>query len=159
MGVSEEEQQRDYGKKQPYVPPRFRVFRADSAQAKKLAQALSSGADDECLELITQMQSGGMESPQSLGTLGRLRKRMDVLLARVIPRPQQPQARTEQLAREIVEYARMNAITPGDVLIDVPQVAYRLRESPRDVHQSLCLLQMEGIAKRTHSKDHWKLTA
>ena len=88
--------------------------------------------------------------------LGRIGEITADLLARVIHRPQR-KAWREQLAREIIEYGRMNAIGPGDILIEVPEVAFRLRESPRDVRQALHLLELSGIAKRTSSKDYWKL--
>lgn len=71
----------------------------------------------------------------------------------------QPKEQLEQLASEIVEYGRMNAMGPGIVVIEVLDVAYRLRESPRHVRQSLRLLEMKGIAKKTNFKDYWRLSA
>jgi hypothetical protein len=88
--------------------------------------------------------------------LETLEKYKDELLARVIRRPP-PKARAEQLAWEIVEYGRMNVSSSGEILVEVPDVAFRLRESPRDVRQALCLLQGKGIAQRIDSKDCWKL--
>ena len=66
---------------------------------------------------------------------------------------------TEELADEIVEYGRMNAPAPGIILIDVPEVACRLRESPRRIRRSLRLLETKGIAHETRSHDLWKLSA
>jgi len=80
----------------------------------------------------------------------------DELLAKIIRRlPEQ----TEGLASEIVEYARLNATGHGDALIEVHDVAFRLRESPRHVRQSLRLLRRKGIAKKTRSVDFWKVAA
>jgi len=65
-----------------------------------------------------------------------------------------------EFACEIVEFGRMRATTHGEVvIIEVPEVAYHFRESPRHVRQSLQLLEMKGIAKRTRSRDHWRLIA
>jgi hypothetical protein len=88
--------------------------------------------------------------------LETLEKYKDELLARVIRRPP-PTTRADQLAWEIVEYGRMNVISSGEILIEVPDVAFRLRESPRDVRHALGLLQGKGIAQRIDSKDCWKL--
>jgi hypothetical protein len=94
--------------------------------------------------------SPGMEI---LGSLGKITA--DLLAG--VTRRRQPKARAEQLASEIVEYGRMNVTGSGEILIEVYDVAFRLRESPRDVRQALCLLQVKGIALRTSSKDCWKL--
>ena len=71
----------------------------------------------------------------------------------------QPERRRAELAFEIVAYGRLKATGRGGVLIEVPEVANRLRESPRHVRQSLRLLEMTGVAKKTHSKNLWKLAA
>jgi hypothetical protein len=71
----------------------------------------------------------------------------------------QPREQREQLACEIVDYGRMNTEIPDTILIEVPEVAFRLRESPRHIRQSLRLLELKGIAYKTHSKDHWRLSA
>src|ERR1019366_6424987 len=95
--------------------------------------------------------------PPGVEILGSLERITAELLARVIRRPQ-PKERAEQLAGEIVEYGRTNVTGPGEmILVVVSDVAFRLRESPRDVRHALCLLQMKRIAQRTSSKDHWKL--
>jgi len=73
--------------------------------------------------------------------------------------PRQPKDRTEDLATEILEFGRMRLEGGRTVIIEVPQVAYHLRETPRHIRQSLRLLEAKGVAKRTPSKDHWKLTA
>lgn len=67
--------------------------------------------------------------------------------------------RTEQLAGEIVEYGRMNTPVPGIIVIDVREVADRLREPPHLIRRSLRLLEMKGIAHETDSEDVWKLSA
>ena len=51
----------------------------------------------------------------------------------------------------------MNKIGDGDILIDVREAAFRLREFPRSVRQALLLLEMRGIAKRTNFRNYWKL--
>ena len=71
----------------------------------------------------------------------------------------QPPEQTEQLASEIVEYGRMNTEIPGVILIDVPEVACRLRESPRHIRQALRLLEIKGTAHETSTEDMWRLSA
>jgi hypothetical protein len=71
----------------------------------------------------------------------------------------QPAQVMEQLAWEIVEYGRMNTPVPGLILIDVPEVANRLRESPHHIRRSLKLLEMKGIAHETDTDDLWRLSA
>ena len=81
------------------------------------------------------------------------------LLARVVPRRLR-EVQIEELASEIVGYARLNATNGhGDALIEVHEVAFRLRETPDHVRQSLRLLQKKGIATKTRSRNHWKLAA
>jgi hypothetical protein len=46
--------------KKPYTCPAFVTFRPDAVQAKKMAETLLPGSDDECLKLITEMKSHGM---------------------------------------------------------------------------------------------------
>src|ERR1700741_3941942 len=70
-----------------------------------------------------------------------------------------PKAYVEQLAFEIVDYARMNAPVLGTVIVEVPEIAFRLRESRFNVRRGLRLLEMKGVARKTSSKDHWRLTA
>ena len=89
--------------------------------------------------------------------LYRLRDRMAGLLEAFFE-DRQPD-RTEELAREIVEYGRMNAEIPGIIVIEVPEAARRLRESPRHIRKSLRLLQEKGVAHQTHHEDYWKLSA
>ena len=71
----------------------------------------------------------------------------------------QPPERTEELAREIIEYGRMNTKVPGIILIEVPEAARRLRESPRHIRKSLRLLRVKGMAHRTRDQNHWRLSA
>ena len=127
------------------------VFRPDAAQAQELSHALSSASRLDCLKIVTKILSRSRSDVgQKMGE--RFQDIKDRLLARRQP------ALTEQLAHEIIEYGRMKAAGPGDILIEVPDLAFRLRESPRDVRQSLRLLEKKGIAKETRSKDHWELT-
>jgi hypothetical protein len=79
---------------------------------------------------------------------------LDTLLSRRLPKK-----KAEELALEILEYGRMNAPSPGEFIVEVPDIAHRLRERPRNVRQSLHLLETKGIAHKTASKDYWKLTA
>ena len=46
--------------KKPYTCPAFVTFRPDAVQAKKMAETLLQGSDDECLKLITEMKAHGM---------------------------------------------------------------------------------------------------
>jgi hypothetical protein len=46
--------------KKPYTRPAFVTFRPDAVQAKRMAETLLQGSDDECLKLITEMKSRGM---------------------------------------------------------------------------------------------------
>ena len=67
---------------------------------------------------------------------------------------------SEEIAVEIVGYGRMTAkYRPGPVIVVVPELALRLRESSRHVRQSLELLEKQGLARRTPDKNCWKLTA
>ena len=69
------------------------------------------------------------------------------------PEQEQRRERLEQLAQEIVEYGRM--VSTGRVIVWLPDVAYRLRESPHDLLEALHLLSTKGIAARTNLKDYW----
>ena len=64
--------------------------------------------------------------------------------------------RVEDLAWEIVEYRDMMNIT-GAILIGVPEVACRFRESTGDARAALCLLEANGLARRTEFRDRWAL--
>ena len=43
--------------KRLYTRPAFVTFRPDAIQAKKMAETLLHGSDDECLKLITEMKA------------------------------------------------------------------------------------------------------
>jgi len=83
---------------------------------------------------------------------------LDKVTDRLGHRHQQPEA-TAELAFEIIAFGRMRAFGQKTVVIEVPEVADHLRESPRHIRQSLRLLELAGVAKPTPSKDHWKLAA
>lgn len=86
-----------------------------------------------------------------------LRQAPGRLLAWLVFEPQS-RIQIEQLARRIRDYGRMNGMTSRPVLIRVPEMAARFRESPRNVRESLKLLEAQGIAERAYSKDHWELS-
>jgi hypothetical protein len=117
------------GKKKPYIRPAFRVFRRPPPAA-----------------------------PENPTILKRLRGLIGKLFARVRGNPLDP-VRTWELATEIVDFAHMRSTGTKDVVVAVPELAFHMREKPRHVQQSLRLLETKGKAKRTTSKDHWKLTA
>jgi hypothetical protein len=77
----------------------------------------------------------------------------------IVLRHKEPEEHVEQLASELVDYAHMNTPVPGVVVVYVPEIAYRLRESTFSVRRGLRLLEKKGIARRTNSKDFWKLSA
>ena len=86
-------------------------------------------------------------------------ERLSKIRAELRARGVRQEAMTVRLASEIVEYARLNADGPGKILIEVPDLAYRLRESTSQVRRSLRLLEMKRIAKKTNSRNHWLLSA
>lgn len=89
---------------------------------------------------------------------GRLREMASTFLDKILGR--NSEALQLELACEIVEFGRMRTTTYGEVvIIEVPEVAYHFRESPRHVRQSLRLLEVKGVARRTTSPDHWRLIA
>lgn len=67
------------------------------------------------------------------------------------------ETKIKQLAQEIIEYGRMNRFGPCNILIDVGEAAFRLRESPRDVRRALYLLETDGTAERIEPDDLWQL--
>ena len=99
-------------------------------------------------------------APPKFKVFRRAREAIGALIDRVAPLGwgRRSQAESANLAREIVEYGQMNASGAKVVVIEVGEVAFRLREPARAVRQSLRLLEAEGMAERTNSKDHWKLT-
>jgi len=88
----------------------------------------------------------------------RLRATIGRFLARFRNDPQE-RMRNFALATEIIEFGRMRSNDRNHILIEVPLVAYHMRETPHHIRRSLRLLEMKGIAKRTKSKDHWELIA
>ena len=46
--------------KRLYTRPAFVTFRPNAIQAKKMAETLLHGSDDECLKFITEMKAHGM---------------------------------------------------------------------------------------------------
>ncbi len=53
--------------KRPYTRPAFVTFRPDAIQAKKMAETLLHGSDDECLKLITEMKAHGITEMKARG--------------------------------------------------------------------------------------------
>jgi hypothetical protein len=58
--MSEKKPSPTVGEEGPYTRPSFVKIHPDAIQAKKLAEALLEGSDDECLKLITEMKLHGM---------------------------------------------------------------------------------------------------
>jgi hypothetical protein len=79
------------------------------------------------------------------------------LLEQILFEPQSETQR-EQLARKILDYARMKRKGSEPALVDIPEMADRFRESRRNVRRSLELLEENGTVERTQSRDDWKLT-
>jgi hypothetical protein len=78
------------------------------------------------------------------------------LIAVVLYEPRS-EAQTKELARKILDYARMSRTDFAPVLIYVPEMAARFGESHRNVRLSMEQLEADGTVESTHSKDHWKL--
>jgi len=117
-------------KKKPYKPPAFEVFHSPTPPAASTRTVW-----------------------------GRLRKKLGQVVRSICSPSSSAWEQRIELAFEIRAFARMRAIGSGDVLLEVPEVACRLRESPRRVRQSLRLLEANGIAEKTPSKDHWRVAA
>ena len=88
--------------------------------------------------------------------LSGLRQTLQLKQAEWTARSASHKTRVEELAREIVAYRDMMNIT-GSILIGVPEVACRFRESTSDAREALCLLEARGLAQRTEFRDRWAL--
>ena len=88
---------------------------------------------------------------------GRLRRAALRLLEQILFEPQS-RAQTEQLARKILDYSRMNRGGSELFVIRVSELADRFHEPRRNLRQSLEILEENGTVERTQSKDHWTLT-
>jgi len=65
----------------------------------------------------------------------------------------------EQLARALLEYARMKChfYEEDRAIVDVTELAFRFRESIRVTSRALKLLEARGLAERTNLPRLWKL--
>jgi hypothetical protein len=79
------------------------------------------------------------------------------LLERVLPR--QSSVPIEELAEEIVAFSRMRAVNGKPVVIELQELAFHFRETPRHVREALLWLETMGKATKTSSRDHWKIAA
>jgi hypothetical protein len=67
----------------------------------------------------------------------------------------------QELSEAIVEYGRMMQAhlgysTPG-VVVEVPEMARRFRETPKTIKEALVLLEETGRAQPIHLSDCWRL--
>ena len=68
-----------------------------------------------------------------------------------------------QLAEAIIDYGRMiaqeelSALTPPYVIVEIPELARRFRETTQTVKEALLLLNEMGRAEPFSSGGHWKL--
>jgi hypothetical protein len=67
--------------------------------------------------------------------------------------------KTEELADSVLDYGRMSLyIYPQQaVLVDVDELAFRLRETRRTVRKALRLLESQGQAQRSDLREVWRL--
>lgn len=65
----------------------------------------------------------------------------------------------EELARSVVDYGRirLDARARNDVVVEVEELAFRLRETRRSVAEALFLLESRGRAQRTEENGRWRL--
>jgi len=66
-----------------------------------------------------------------------------------------------QLSKAIIDYGRMirayNEIPVPNVIVEIPELAHRFRESPRTIKDALRLLRDSGRAEPTDLSGCWKL--
>jgi hypothetical protein len=95
--------------------------------------------------------------------LGRLQELFDHLKhsLRRERRTAAERSQLQELAEAIVEYGRMMQAHLGystpDVVVEVPEMARRFRETPRTIKEALVLLEGTGRAKPIHLSDCWRL--
>lgn len=91
------------------------------------------------------------------------RKLVDVF--RRALRREQPLAHEElrQLAEAIIDYGRMiahdelSALTPPYVIVEIPELGRRFRETAQTIKDALLLLKDMGRAEPDHRGGYWKL--
>jgi len=92
-----------------------------------------------------------------------LRRLVDVL--RRALRMEQPLAHEElrQLAEAIIDYGRMiaheelSALTPPYVIVEIPELVRRFRETTKTIKDALLLLNDMGRAEPVYRGGYWKL--
>jgi len=68
-----------------------------------------------------------------------------------------------QLAEAIIDYGRIQAqegwpASPAlYTIVEIPEIAYRFRESPQTIKDALMLLKGMGRAHPVHRRGYWKL--
>ncbi len=95
--------------------------------------------------------------------LGRLLELFDHLKSslRRQQRTAGERSQLQELSEAIVEYARMMQAHLGystpDVVVEVPEMARRFRETPKTIKEALVLLEETGRAQPIHLSDCWRL--
>jgi hypothetical protein len=95
--------------------------------------------------------------------LGRLQELFDHLKSslRRERRTAGERSQLQELSEAIVEYGRMMQAHLGystpDVVVEVPEMARRFRETPKTIKEALVLLEETGRAQPIHLSDCWRL--
>ena len=95
--------------------------------------------------------------------LGRLQELFDHLKGslRRERRTAAERSQLQELSEAIVEYGRMIQAHLGygmqDVVVEVPEMARRFRETPKTIKEALVLLEGTGRAQPIHLSDCWRL--
>jgi hypothetical protein len=65
----------------------------------------------------------------------------------------------EELARSVMDYGRMrrDVLSQELIVVEVDDLAFRLRKTPRTITKALFLLEGRGRAKRTELEGLWEL--
>ncbi len=65
----------------------------------------------------------------------------------------------EELAQSVLDYGRMRLYMypKQEVVVEVGELAFRLRETPRTINKVLSLLESQRRAKRTELDGLWRL--
>jgi len=91
------------------------------------------------------------------------RKLIDVLRRFLRMEQQLTPEELRQLAEAIIDYGRMiayeelSALTPPYVIVEIPELARRFRETTQTIRDALLLLNEMGRAEPASSGGHWKL--
>ena len=94
---------------------------------------------------------------------GRLQELFDHLKRRLRRERKTAGERSQlrELSEAIVEYGRMIQAHLGystpDVVVEVPEMARRFRETPKTIKEALVLLEGTGRAQPIHLSDCWRL--